>query len=157
MLTLGFLQHSVDPVKGVSRLPTFSPLIQWTDGRYRSAIATPVISLAQAGLLGDGIASIPVYSTSSKLTWALGFFMASYNRDLGLMQAPLEPLKSTVTNPKSGASPSLDQQLAPVVAAVRNSPVPLRLIVRDSRSERDLRSALAANHLSATIVIGPKF
>jgi hypothetical protein len=157
MLTLGFLQHSVDPGTEGSRLPTFSPLIQWTDGRYRSAIATPVISLAQAGLLGDGIASIPVYSTSSKLTWTLGFFMASYNRDLGLMQAPLEPLKSTVTKPKSGASPSLDQQLAPVVAAVRNSPVPLRLIVRDSRSERDLRSALAANHLSATIVIGPKF
>ncbi len=157
MLMLGFLQHSVDPGTEVSRLPTFSPLIQWTEGRYRSAIATPAISLAQAGLLGDGIASIPVYSTSSELTWILGFFMASYNKDLGLMQAPLEPLKSPVTKPKSGASPLPAQQLAPVVAAVRNSPVPLRLIVRDSRIERDLRSVLAANHLSATIVIGPKF
>jgi hypothetical protein len=157
LLTAGLLELSMNPrTKGLDRLSSI-PLVKWEQGRVRSAIAAPAISFARAGLLGDRVASIPVYGASARYDWFLAFFMASYNGDLGLMQAPLGQLKMPVVTVGKGASATTAQHLASIVAAVRVSPVPLRLIVRNDQIEQNLRSLLAANHLSATIVIGPQF
>ena len=101
------------------------PLRAWEHGSVRSPIARRVLSLERHGLLGDGVPTIVDYLPDINGDWRVTFFMASFNRDLGVMQPALADIREDTDGP--GAA---QRRLEALVKAIADTRVDVRVIVR---------------------------
>lgn len=128
------------------------PLLDWTNGHYRSSLAPQLAALSRARLLGDGVASLAMFSSSARYNSVLNYFLASFNGDLGQLTPAMKRMKTPV--PGVASKPGI-QQLDSIALAIAGSGFPIRILVLDRATAARLRALLASHRLRATMVLVP--
>ncbi|MDQ2838977.1 MAG: hypothetical protein M3Y42_13600 [Actinomycetota bacterium] len=148
----GAEQQALNTPAGRPALRPAIPLLDWTNGHYRSALAPQLAVLSRARLLGDGVASLAMFSSSARYNSVLNYFLASFNGDLGQLTPAMKRMKTPV--PGVASKPGI-QQLDSIASAIAGSGFPIRILVQDRATATKLRALLASRRLRATVVLVP--
>jgi hypothetical protein len=133
-----------------------TPLAVWNAGKIRAATSSSMIALADAHLLADGVPSLVFYSNWGLGNWRDSFLVAVFNRDLGEMKKTI----NRILIAKIGGPPispgATRAGLNRVLAALRTSPLHVRIIVANALFARELEAMLARHpDVRASVLVLP--
>ncbi len=120
-----------------------SGLANWSAGKVQAADAPSLITLTDAGLLGDGVPTV-VFDGNTRTDQYDNFYAAAANHDLGVMSGTFNTIR-TVFAAGAGAHVSAGRrELLAARRVIRESTFPLRLVLADPVIARKLAAAVRA-------------
>jgi hypothetical protein len=147
-------QWGLDPASKGPVYPPTTPLGTWNAGRTKAPEGASLVALADAHLLGDHVPTLVFYTNSGLENWRDSFLAAAFNRDLGVLKNPInEILFAAVGGPPTKAR-ATRAGLGRVLRALRESPLPMRIVVWNPALARKLETMLAAHRdVHATVLV----
>jgi hypothetical protein len=122
-----------------------TPIAVWNAGEVKAPTSASMIALADAHLLGDRVPSLVLYSNWGLGNWRDSFLVAVFNRDLGEMKQTINKILTVRAGGPPINAATTSRGLSGVLAALRTSPFPLRIIVGNALFARELHAMLAAH------------
>jgi hypothetical protein len=149
-------QWGLDPASTGPVYPPATPLGTWNAGRMEAPEGPSLVALADAHLLGDHVPILVFYTNSGLENWRDSFLAAAFNRDVGVLRNPInEILFAAVGGPPINAH-ATRAGLGRVLRALRESPLPMRLVVWNPALAHKLEAMLAAHpDVHATVMVLP--
>jgi hypothetical protein len=141
-------------LSGVSPLASVgSGLANWSAGKVQAADAPSLITLTDAGLLGDGVPTV-VFDGNTRTDQYDNYYAAAVNHDLGVMSGTFNTILAVFA---AGAAAHLSvgrQELLAARRVIRESTFPLRLILADPVTARKLAATVRAHPgAKATVLV----